>query len=410
MAVADVECIRAAPAPLATQWWEVITRSNSRRSKLRIAGGKQRKVATVRGMRTTRKVLDERSADRHPLNDGRDGPGHVEEGEERRVREHLARASTHRSPPRMAVSHSCTIAISAGVPIAYRLCGGAIYKEGPRATGQRAVDYGDEDRLPYIGLCRTPSHEYPRRPVLFVMLFMVFVSLLLLVIGPVMLLQPHRRTVDYYRRFTRSFSTPPTAGLPCEETHAEDRRGNRSELLVHPAAGDARGTVIYLHGVSECKIVGLPAGTVRLHDRGYHVFLYDSRRHGDSGGIVLHVRLLRETRRQDGDQLPRTPAPICGWEDRVCSALHGRRDRHPGCGRRSAGARPSSPRAVSPPSGDLRRLPEADDQAPLALPPESSSSAFRTPRALQGQRRLPAGRGREIRMSRSSSSTAQRTT
>jgi fermentation-respiration switch protein FrsA (DUF1100 family) len=41
--------------------------------------------------------------------------------------------------------------------------------------------------------------------------------------------------------------------------------------------------VIFLHGVSECVIVGLPIAR-RLHDAGYHVFLYDSRRHGDSGG------------------------------------------------------------------------------------------------------------------------------
>jgi fermentation-respiration switch protein FrsA (DUF1100 family) len=41
--------------------------------------------------------------------------------------------------------------------------------------------------------------------------------------------------------------------------------------------------VIFLHGVSECVIVGLPIAR-RLHDAGFHVFLYDSRRHGDSGG------------------------------------------------------------------------------------------------------------------------------
>ena len=49
------------------------------------------------------------------------------------------------------------------------------------------------------------------------------------------------------------------------------------------ARGAARGTIIYLHGVSECKIVGLPMAKL-LHDRGYNIFLYDSRRHGDSGG------------------------------------------------------------------------------------------------------------------------------
>ena len=37
---------------------------------------------------------------------------------------------------------------------------------------------------------------------LFVVLFMVFISTVLLVIGPVMLLQPHRRTIEFYRQVT----------------------------------------------------------------------------------------------------------------------------------------------------------------------------------------------------------------
>ena len=49
------------------------------------------------------------------------------------------------------------------------------------------------------------------------------------------------------------------------------------------AAGEPKGTIIHLHGVSECKIVGLPLAE-RLHRHGYNVFLYDSRRHGDSEG------------------------------------------------------------------------------------------------------------------------------
>jgi fermentation-respiration switch protein FrsA (DUF1100 family) len=41
--------------------------------------------------------------------------------------------------------------------------------------------------------------------------------------------------------------------------------------------------VIILHGVGECKIAGLPLAKP-LVDAGFNVFLYDSRRHGESGG------------------------------------------------------------------------------------------------------------------------------
>ncbi len=117
---------------------------------------------------------------------------------------------------------------------------------------------------------------------LFVILFMLFVSLLLMVIGPVMLLQPHRRTLDYYRRFT-TFLHPADRRLPCEEITLKTGEGLPLSCWLLPAAGRARGTVVYLHGVSESKIVGLEPARW-LHERGYNVFLYDSRRHGDSGG------------------------------------------------------------------------------------------------------------------------------
>jgi len=117
---------------------------------------------------------------------------------------------------------------------------------------------------------------------LFVILFMIFVSLLLMVIGPVMLLQPHRRTLEYYRKRT-SFLHPSDHGLPCEDITLKTAEGIALSCWLIPATGTARGTVIYLHGVSESKIVGLPPAQW-LHERGYHVFLYDSRRHGDSGG------------------------------------------------------------------------------------------------------------------------------
>jgi uncharacterized protein len=117
---------------------------------------------------------------------------------------------------------------------------------------------------------------------LFVVLFMVFISTVLLVIGPVMLLQPHRRTVDFYRRVTPILH-PSDIGLVHEELTITTAEGIPLHCWLIKAEGEARGTVIFLHGVSECVIVGLPIAR-RLHDAGFHVFLYDSRRHGDSGG------------------------------------------------------------------------------------------------------------------------------
>jgi len=118
--------------------------------------------------------------------------------------------------------------------------------------------------------------------ILFVVLFMLFISAVLLVIGPVMLLQPHRRTVDYYRKRT-SVLHPSDLGLPVEELTIKSPEGIELRSWLIKASGQARGTILYLHGVSECRIVGLPLAR-RLHDHGYNVFLYDARRHGESRG------------------------------------------------------------------------------------------------------------------------------
>jgi alpha-beta hydrolase superfamily lysophospholipase len=119
---------------------------------------------------------------------------------------------------------------------------------------------------------------------LFVVLFMVFLSTVLFIIGPAMLLQPHRRTIDYYRRVT-TILHPSDLSLPYEELQLKTAEGIMLSCWLIPADTQPRGTVIFLHGVSECKIVGLPMAQ-RLHAAGFTVFLYDSRRHGDSGGNV----------------------------------------------------------------------------------------------------------------------------
>lgn len=118
--------------------------------------------------------------------------------------------------------------------------------------------------------------------IVFVFLFLVFISLILLFIGPILLLQPHRRTVDYYKKYT-SILDPSDAGLPYEEITLKTAEGLNLYCWLIKAKGVEKATIIYLHGVSECKIVGLPMAKL-LHENGYTVFLYDSRRHGNSEG------------------------------------------------------------------------------------------------------------------------------
>jgi len=118
--------------------------------------------------------------------------------------------------------------------------------------------------------------------ILIVVLFLIGISLLLFVIGPVLLLQPQRRTLQYYRTRT-SILHPRDINTPFEELTLRTAEGLELSCWLIKAGGQAKGTIIYLHGVSECKIVGLPLAA-RLHERGYNVFLFDSRRHGESGG------------------------------------------------------------------------------------------------------------------------------
>ena len=118
--------------------------------------------------------------------------------------------------------------------------------------------------------------------ILAVVLFMIFLSIVLFVIGPIMLLQPNRRTVEYYSKYT-SFLHPRDGGLPADEITLKTAEGISLSCWFVRSQRAPRGTIIYLHGVSECKIVGLPL-TKLLHESGFNMFLYDSRRHGDSGG------------------------------------------------------------------------------------------------------------------------------
>jgi fermentation-respiration switch protein FrsA (DUF1100 family) len=112
-------------------------------------------------------------------------------------------------------------------------------------------------------------------------LFLIQVTFVLLVAGPSILLKPVRRKKDWYERFT-SILEPRDAGLPQENLLIETFDG----LKLHcwfVQQQRARGTILFLHGVGDCKIAGVPFAR-SLYRRGFNVFLYDSREHGESEG------------------------------------------------------------------------------------------------------------------------------
>jgi dipeptidyl aminopeptidase/acylaminoacyl peptidase len=117
---------------------------------------------------------------------------------------------------------------------------------------------------------------------IFVVLFLITAGAIIFVFGPLLLLQPHLRTREWYSTFTNLLE-PDDAGLPQENIVLETKEGFNLSCWFVKQAGTSRGTIIYLHGVGDCKIGGVPYARL-FHNQGFNVFLYDSRRHGNSGG------------------------------------------------------------------------------------------------------------------------------
>jgi uncharacterized protein len=115
-----------------------------------------------------------------------------------------------------------------------------------------------------------------------VAIFLLSVSLILLVIGPTLLLQPRRRTADFYRALGRP-TTPLEAGLMYEEINIITPDGFKLNSWLVKASGQPAGTLVYLHGVGDCKIDGIRFARL-MHDNRYNILLYDARRHGASDG------------------------------------------------------------------------------------------------------------------------------
>lgn len=113
-------------------------------------------------------------------------------------------------------------------------------------------------------------------------LFLFHAGVIVLLIGPLLILQPTRKQPSWYAAFT-SLLEPKDAGLPQESFVLRASDGTRLQAWYVPQKEHAKGTIIYLHGVGDCMIGGIPLARY-FFTAGYSVLLYDQRQHGQSGG------------------------------------------------------------------------------------------------------------------------------
>jgi dipeptidyl aminopeptidase/acylaminoacyl peptidase len=120
--------------------------------------------------------------------------------------------------------------------------------------------------------------------IILAVLFLISAALVILVVGPLILLQPQRRTKDWYLGKT-TLLEPRDAGIPQEDVViiSHDGLPLRGWLVLQPKT-KARGTIIYLHGVGDCKTAGVALARLFFRN-GFNVLMYDSRAHGESGGV-----------------------------------------------------------------------------------------------------------------------------
>ncbi len=112
--------------------------------------------------------------------------------------------------------------------------------------------------------------------------FLTSATIILLMIGPSILLRPRRRTPEFYRALGQPL-TPADSSLPFEEINVPSGDNIKLNSWLIKSQAPSKGTIIYLHGVADCKIDGIRLAKL-LHEHHYNIFLFDSRRHGESGG------------------------------------------------------------------------------------------------------------------------------
>ena len=118
--------------------------------------------------------------------------------------------------------------------------------------------------------------------ILLVFLFIASVTAILFFVGPTILLQPRRRTPDFYRALGQPI-TPSDIRLAYEEINVPVEVGLKLNCWLIKSPPPANGTIIYLHGVADCKIDGIRFAQFMRENR-FNVFLFDARRHGESDG------------------------------------------------------------------------------------------------------------------------------
>ncbi len=115
------------------------------------------------------------------------------------------------------------------------------------------------------------------------LIFLVSITVVLFLVGPTLLLQPKRRTENFYRKAGLP-TNPSELDLKFEEVKIKTDDGCRLSSWLIKSENLTKGTIIYLHGVADCKIDGIRFAKL-MHDNHYNVFLFDSRRHGGSEGV-----------------------------------------------------------------------------------------------------------------------------
>ncbi len=113
-------------------------------------------------------------------------------------------------------------------------------------------------------------------------IFLLTVTIILFIVGPTILLQPHRRTAEFYSKLNLP-TTPSEVNLDYEEINVITDRDVKLNSWLIKASDPVKGTIVYLHGVGDCKIDGIRFAKL-MHDHHFNVFLFDARRHGNSGG------------------------------------------------------------------------------------------------------------------------------